>query len=388
MLKVSFITTVAHNIGDDFVREGIIYLLEEALGPIQQQLIHKQIPLTARPEWDWFYRSGLLGRFDKIPGISGSGLARRIDTLLPINPRSDKVINCDLLVQSGAPIVWSNADGSCANNDWFDPLIRRRWRNSQDRIPFLNIAGGACQAYCSDGSEFAGAHKILDYLRELYGICALTTVRDELTLKIMRLVGAQPLLLPCPSIFARFRHHVEPQPPSYVVLNYMPGAGHYLLSKDIDVKKWEAIFVRFANDLAKKEKCVLVCHNERELTVAQSLFPGFALFHSNNYSDYLHVYSRAKYGILNRVHGAFALGSFGRPAFVIGSDSRSKMSDMIGLRNLYVGELSSDLLWEAVDDLKRLSTTYPAVINTIQETAQATYVRCMRNVLVSSSIDR
>ena len=28
-MKSSFITTIDHNIGDDFVREGIIYLLEQ-----------------------------------------------------------------------------------------------------------------------------------------------------------------------------------------------------------------------------------------------------------------------------------------------------------------------------------------------------------------------
>ncbi len=47
-------------------------------------------------------------------------------------------------------------------------------------------------------------------------------------------------------------------------------------------------------------------------------------YNKNNFVEYLRFYSRAKFGILNRVHGAFAMASFGRPSIVIGNDSRAK----------------------------------------------------------------
>jgi hypothetical protein len=56
---VAVITTIDHNAGDDFVRQGIIYLLRKKLGETGVALIHKHIPVTVRPEFEWIYYAGL-----------------------------------------------------------------------------------------------------------------------------------------------------------------------------------------------------------------------------------------------------------------------------------------------------------------------------------------
>ena len=44
--KTSIITTVDHNVGDDFVREGLLYLLSSAGLVEDVELIHKHSPVT------------------------------------------------------------------------------------------------------------------------------------------------------------------------------------------------------------------------------------------------------------------------------------------------------------------------------------------------------
>ena len=47
MNTTSIITTVRHNIGDDFVREGIVSILNSVIVIGKIELIHKHSPVTA-----------------------------------------------------------------------------------------------------------------------------------------------------------------------------------------------------------------------------------------------------------------------------------------------------------------------------------------------------
>src|SRR5690606_34855694 len=42
-MKVAFITTINHNVGDDFVRAGIMYLLSRVIAPFEPAFIHKHL---------------------------------------------------------------------------------------------------------------------------------------------------------------------------------------------------------------------------------------------------------------------------------------------------------------------------------------------------------
>jgi hypothetical protein len=380
MINVAIITTIHHNIGDDFVREGILYLLERAIGPVQPRLIHKHIPLTVRPEWEWFYRSGLSRFLDRVPRLSGARIAREIDRL-PVQSQTDKILTCDLLVQSGAPVYWLRQSSSCAENEWFAPLVTRRWMTVRERVPLLNLAGGACQQYHSNGQEFLGAERTLAYIRDFYHLCALTTVRDELSRTILGMIGIEPLTLPCPSLFASTRLQIAPQPPSYIALNYMPGGGHFRADQHIDADAWQRTFTRFVTTLARQEACLLVCHNHEEFRLARNLFPDVPAYYSPDYADYLAVYAKARYGILNRVHGAYALASFGRPSVVVGADSRARMVDLIGLRHLFVEDASEDRLEQERAILETERATFAGTIGDCQEQVEAAYIHAIQKAL-------
>jgi hypothetical protein len=387
-MRITTITTLNHNVGDDFVREGILYLLRKVIPNAEISNVHKHIPLTTRPEWEWLYTHGVCRWIDRIPRISALGVTRRLDSLLPLNCKTDKILNCELLVQSGAPVYWLHGGASCAGNEWFDPLIRRRWCSVREHVPFISLAGGACQAYNSDGSEFEASIPTLAYIREFFDACRITTLRDPLAAKILSSADRKASVLPCTSIFARIGLGIEPEPPKYIALNYMPMGGHYVYKRGQSGDVWENTFREFVKQLPSDEEYHLVCHNRAELAEARRLFPRLQTFWSPNYRDYLRFFARAKFGIFNRVHAAFALASFGRPSLVAGNDSRARMAHMIGLKDAFVGDLNTVQLIAEFERLRSSWHTYSNTMSQLQFESENAYVLALRNALPEFSSQR
>jgi hypothetical protein len=378
--KTTIITTLKHNVGDDFVREGILHLLRQVSGDVKCHFIHKHIPLTSRRELSWIYDIRFTKFLDKFRSGLGLKVTSQLDRL-PIVKSWDKVHDCELLIQSGAPAYWINAHNSCDNNEWWNPLIERRWDKRRVKGQFMNIAVGTCQHYDSDGSEFEASESVLNYIRLFHEKCAVTTVRDKLSAKILKLAGIDIQPLPCTSIFAGDELGVVSKSGEYVALNYMRGGGHYEFGQKIDVEGWERTFVEFVTNLSKKENCVMICHDLKELALARRILPKIPIRYSSHHRDYLEFYSMAKYGILNRVHGAFAMGSMGKPSVVIGADSRARMAGMIGLESVFVNDANRDFLERSVANLTIASTTYPAVMEVLKIDTRNRYVSIFKKGL-------
>ena len=55
-MRVTLITTIVHNVGDDFVREGILHLLD-SIGVLDGvEFIHKHSPITAVYGFEKYHR--------------------------------------------------------------------------------------------------------------------------------------------------------------------------------------------------------------------------------------------------------------------------------------------------------------------------------------------
>ncbi|MBN8705109.1 MAG: polysaccharide pyruvyl transferase family protein [Bacteroidetes bacterium] len=370
--KITFITTVSHNVGDDFVREGLKFLLKKHFSNDQIQFtsIHKHSPITSSYGFEWL-RSHRYGR--------------RIDPFLPKSLVPDRITEADLVIQSGAPVYWCHpTDNSyCSNNEWYTPLIRERLKKF-GKAKLLNIAAGTCQPYFSDGSEFLSNPDVVAYIKEFYQDSVLSTVRDRLALNLVQNLGLYDVpLLPCTSIFAAEEHGVLPGPDEYVLLNYMKGGAHYTLGQDIHVEEWEKTFGKFYSFLKEREKVALVCHNEAELEAAKKFDPAGTFFYSASYVDYMKFYSRAKFSFLNRVHGGFMQGSLGKPSLIIGNDTRAKMSAEVGLESVFVNDASFDFLVSKYEELSSHHTEYRSVIKDIREKAMNAYLNLFQDRIPS-----
>jgi hypothetical protein len=356
--RTAFITTINHNVGDDLVREGILFLLRRKIGRIRPMLIHKHFPLTTRDGWEWLHRTGIAGMVDAMTDGRARVLSRFLDAI-PIRPESDKILRCDLLVQSGAPVYWCFPDGSgCQNNEWFHPLVERRYLARRDPVPFLNIGAGSCQPYFSTGEEFLSNLQCLDYIRRLHSLSTMTTVRDSLAQRVLASLDARAPLLACPSIFAGDNLEITRRPFEFVALNFMEFGGHYRLNQFIDPSRWVKEFGRFCSAIRRSHDVLLVCHNRKELNDAARLFPHVKRRLVRTAEECLDVYSRARCYIGSRVHGACAVASFGRPAYVIGADSRALMMPEILLSSGFVGDMTSHHLQNSFLDLLRMEKEY------------------------------
>jgi polysaccharide pyruvyl transferase WcaK-like protein len=302
---------------------------------------------------------------------------------LPLRPTTDKILTADLVVQSGAPVYWLNEGSDSSRNEWYGPLIRRRWLTVRDRVPLLNLGAGACQPFHSDGSEFLQAPAAKEFIREFNAYCALTTVRDRLSQTILARSGIDTVLLPCPALLAPRRHGIIPDETRYVALNYMRLGGHYQLDGVVDAVAWRDTFTTFARRLAKNVRCLLFCHDRAELVDAERLLPEIERFYSEDYRDYLRAYARASCGVVNRVHGAFAMAGCGRPSLVIGNDSRAKMAEVIGLPVIAVAEATAEMMQTRLVELQSAAADHAARLGSAADAAEQGYLQLLRPLLSS-----
>jgi hypothetical protein len=285
------------------------------------------------------------------------------------------VLDADILVQCGAPVYWCHkiGGGHCCDNEWYIPLIKRRFlKNKNTRL--LNIAAGTCQKYNSDGSEFC--ERCNNYIREFYNFSIITTARDTLAKIVLSKVGIDIPIIPCSSIFAVDEYGLQNEGEEYIVMNYMRGGAHYTFGQKIDFQRWENEFKRFYFKLKEKEKIIVSCHNQKEVSEILEMDPEADIFYKkDDYLAYMKFYSKAKFGIMNRVHGAFLMASYGKPSIVIGNDSRAKMVEEIGLKHYFVNDVDFNLLMREYKSLKTGGNDYGKKFKSIKKKAFNNYMK-------------
>ena len=363
-MKIAIITTVNHNVGDDFVREGIKYLLRQYFKgkKLKFTYIHKHSPITVRYGFEW---------------LRDNRIGRRIDRVLPLFLTRDRILEADLVVQSGAPVYWCHeiGGGHCYQNEWYVPLIKYRFLKNKN-AKLLNLAAGTCQRYYSDGNEFCT--KCKEYIKELFSLSTVTTLRDSLAKVVLNNVGVDAPVIPCSSIFAIDEYNLKNEGEEYVVLNYMKGGGHYTFGQKIDFEKYRKEFAKFYFELKKRERVIISCHNRKEVKEVIAFDPRAEIFYKkNDYLAYMKFYSKAKFGIVNRVHAAFILASFGKPSIVIGNDSRALMPKEIGLKTYFVNDINSEILNEGYNFLKSTTNNFKERFRVIKIKAYNDYIKAL-----------
>lgn len=293
------------------------------------------------------------------------------------------VMTSDLVVQCGAPVYWKNAYSKCSENEWFGPLIKRRWRLLSRKVPLINLAAGSCQPFGSDGSEVTADADCSDYVSKFANWSALTTSRDALAQKILLQCGHNVPLLPCTAIFAPQGVSKASSKSEYVALNYMPMGGHYDLdgrSKDLE-EKWEETFCREVRRLSAKKPCLLVCHDAKEFVAASRLFPEIARFYSKHWQDYVDVYSGCQYAVVNRVHGAIISAAMGKRVLLTGNDSRLLAAAQVpGVTALTVAEVLADFPGHLAD-VERAKPLDVTEMNQFRSDAKEGYLNALARVI-------
>ena len=126
---------------------------------------------------------------------------------------------------------------------------------------------------------------------------------------------------------------------------------------------------------------LLVCNDRAEEAAASRWFPSVKRFYSADHRDYLRTYARARYGLVNRVHAAFAMASFGRLAAVIGNDSRSHMAELIDVPVFDVRAMDAARLMNVWEQVRARSGDYTAHIGKRIDAIEQDYLVELRLVL-------
>lgn len=359
-MKFSFITTLDHNIGDDFVREGLIDLIAGISPNATLTSVHKHAPVSAT------YGFG---------SVRSPRLSRLLDPIVRLPPVPDRIMEADVVVQSGAPIYWCHPKGPhCADVEWFKPLIHGRYERSPRGKRLLNLGGGSCQTYHPSPGHHAPCPRCTAYMTDLFDRCHLTLLRDRLAQDLLARAGRHADVLPCPSIFARDRFGIAPAAGEYIVLNFMERGGHFAFGQSIDASEWRANFALLVTAAQKMGRVVLSCHSKEEYRLAGEFLPSVERFIvPNDHVEFMRFYARASFGVVNRVHAAFMMASLGKPVAVIGSDSRALMIENLGLPHCFVSDANYDVLCALLDTVRSRVGTYREEAEAFRVSARRTY---------------
>jgi hypothetical protein len=357
-LRIGFLTTIAVNVGDEFIREGIRAVLDRTGVSYLPLYVNKHDPGSlARPYQD-----------EPIAVV-------------------DKYWDADVFIQAGAPVYWNISDGASTSitSEWHEWMWKDRIlaREPAGRPQFLNLGAGSCQPWADDGSAYLDDPQCVAFARDAAARASLTTVRDPLSARILSTLCIPHQAMPCPAFLAAARHCYSKASESGVIgVNLMPVAGHYQIDPAFDRSVWMLHCWMLVSSLRKLGRLIFVAHDDIESRfMSQFASAGERVFSAPAWRDYLDVYGACVAVVANRVHGAVCAAGFGVPSVVIGNDSRAMIADYIGIPKFRASVAEPGEVVAAVASLLARRGQESARLHDLRQTTLDEYVGLVAPVL-------
>jgi len=314
-------TSLGVNVGDEFIREGICSFLDEIF-----------------KNWEPFY-------VNKVDLLS---LHQPLEDEVTMS--EDKFRDADMIIQGGAPVYWKIGEHTSYNVEWAEELWQKRIFQLGPEKPIFNIAAGACQPFPDFAKTFLSDPACAQFAKDVHSACRWTSVRDPLASQILYALGLEHAALPCTAFHAPRRWKSLNGYGDVLGINLMPFAGHYKLKEDIDERAWGRTIEAFLTEFRKRYALLFIAHDpsEREF-MERYLSSGEAIFYSPHWRNYLPVYERCSAVMASRIHGAVCAAGFGRPAVIVGNDTRLLIGDYIGIPSIYVSKVKVEELVDLVE---------------------------------------
>lgn len=326
-MRIGLITTLDTNIGDDFIREGICRVLRHVFSDREIEFIpvNKHQPFTVFPS---LHPAKIAEAGVRLP-VGGRFMGNAANVLAKTG--RSRFDDCDLIVQCGAPVLWPD----CNRCEWAEPLWYAVVGRLHKKIPVLNLAAGSCYPW-EDQPEKIENQADAQFLRTISSYCVATTTRDVLAEKLFTSIGVKTTFLPCTALLAGGTGRKPGEYHDYIVINYMPGGGHYDWGQKIDPTVWDKAVSALISKLKKKHKVAMLCHNDAEKNAAVQIAPGLPIILPKTPDEYFSNVSGAKAAVCNRLHASVGMAGLGIPSIAVGTDTRLLMVDAIGVPALYV----------------------------------------------------
>jgi hypothetical protein len=322
--KITFMTTLGRNVGDEFIREGIRSFFDslgfayDAYYVCKHDLTTLSMPTADEP-----------GRL------------------------ADKFVDADVVVQSGAPVYWCNGIHRSYTADWHEPLWQQRILKLGPARPILNLGAGAGQKSTDDLSSMLGDQSLISFARHAGDACRLTTTRDPLANQFLTQAGVVHHAMPCPAFHAarRFDLGRAARPGDLIAVNLMKLAGHFRMKPQTSAEHWRSVIDATLPRLRDRGRLLFVAHDRAEADFANEFRQDDEfVFLAADFRDYLSIYSRVRAFVGNRVHGGVVVAGFGRPAVIIGNDARIGIAAPIGVPAIDSADVSPDWIIDRLDE--------------------------------------
>jgi polysaccharide pyruvyl transferase WcaK-like protein len=370
-MKIVLISTLAHNPGDEFIRLGAEQVLRQVFPQAEFRPIHKQDPRTLfagfkrRAKTPHRFVSPLLYRF--YSAAHGHNEENYLDT-------------ADLVVFAGSPFIWRSAarlfPSTCANAEWVAPTWSRLF-NELEKIPVFNLAAGASAFSPRQFDAVLTDSKVARFLRRAMLRTELTTARDVKTQEILAALGCQTDVIPCLSLLAAKGAGLTAGNPEYVVINLMPAAAPSGRAQRGEPSRWLETISAVVPEIEKRHSVMFVSHFADEHEAAAKYFPGRPRFYSKDPIELMKVYSKAIYGICNRVHSGAAIASFARPVISVGGDFRNRLFEQFGLSSFDHRDLDASKLRRIIAMIEGNYDSYVSVLRDRIIYAEREYLRIL-----------
>jgi hypothetical protein len=306
-LRIGFLTTLGHNVGDEFIREGIRAALDQTGQAYTPLYVHKHEPASL--------------------------LAPAEDEAAVV---PDKYWDSDVFIQSGAPVYWHlRADATSLTSDWHQWMWEERilsgragaMASGRPHPLFVNLGAGSCQPWGQDGAAFLADAACVDFAQRAGARAEVTTVRDPVAADLLTALEIGHQALPCPAFLAAARHRLDVAPAAgHIGLNLMPLGGHFDLVAGFDHGHWERDCFALAAQLRKLRPLLFIAHDAAERDwMERFAVAGERVFLAATWRPYLDVYAGCALVVANRVHGAVVAAGFGVPGIILGNDTRAQI---------------------------------------------------------------
>jgi polysaccharide pyruvyl transferase WcaK-like protein len=363
-MKIGLISTIDTNIGDDFIREGIVRALKLAFGPrLQFTIINKHDPQTFYPYISWT-------RY--LP--DGRTRAREFLMRRARKNRVSRFDNCDLIVQCGAPVLWHTCG---TTTEWRDEL----WYTIVDKlhasIPVINLAAGSCYPWERQPTtvELPADEA---FLRRIHGYCRVTTVRDHLALQLLNSLGLDAQFIPCSASLAPADPAPRGNDDGPILINYMAGGGHFDWDQEVNKARWEGIIRELIDRLSRRHRVALLCHDRKEYDLAGALNPSLERIWPKDPAEYGRLVANAKTAVCNRMHASVFMSGLGIPSVAVCTDTRLIMVQEFGLPGLYVKDVDVDRLEDQVERFVRTRSEERERLLSLKKSTLNSYVTAIQ----------
>jgi hypothetical protein len=344
-IRVGLITTLNRNIGDEFIRDGIVQILSHVFAgrDVRFIAVNKHQPFSVYPDWHplhWLQGLERLPRGRRAATRVKADLSRALYRL-----GGSRFDATEMIVQCGAPVMWAG----CHRCEWASPLWEQVVGRLSERIAVLNLAAGSAYPW-EDQPQAVSDPRDSAFLGRILGYCKVTTSRDELASRLARSLGATVPTIPCSAFLVGKRFPVPSSGDDGIVLfNYMPRGGHFDWRQGIDEKEWMMTARSLTERLSSKHRVAFICHDSTEYAAAELVNGNLPRFMPTTIDDYFSLIAHSKAAVCNRLHAAVALAGLGIPSISVGTDTRLLMVAAIGLPYRYVRDVGIEQLEEDLE---------------------------------------